>query len=127
MDAYDSLEKKLKAIYVEIAGDKGKAVTANRIAKNVIARIKAIYSKEYGDRTASTLGMHMSDWHSNAAFIVAMHLFPERFTDEEIKTGIGLFLTHAPNHIRAACQITQQYVWENFPDSDPDEWGKNEP
>jgi hypothetical protein len=27
-----------------------------------------------------------------------------------------LFLVHAPNHIRAACGLTGQYVWENFPD-----------
>jgi hypothetical protein len=66
--------------------------------------------------------MHLSDWNYDAAFIVALHLFPERFTDEDIEAGVGMFLCHAPNHIRAACLITGQYVWEDFPDSDPDVW-----
>jgi hypothetical protein len=49
---------------------------------------------------------------------VALHLFPERFTPEEIDAGLDLFLCHAPNHIREACRLTGQYVWENFPDDD---------
>jgi hypothetical protein len=71
----------------------------------------------YGDK-ALDIAFHMADWNSNAAFVVAVHLFPERFTPEEIEAGIGMFLTHAPNHIRAACGLTGHYVWVSFPDDD---------
>ncbi len=123
-DINKSVRQKVKDIFAELAPDSAKSVTGNRLAKNIIFRIKAIFSEDYGDRKASTLGMHMSDWNRDAAFIVALHLYPERFTDEEIRAGIQLFLAHAPNHIRAACQITDQYVWENFPETEPDEWEK---
>jgi hypothetical protein len=120
MDPYDSVCAKVQSIFSEIAGSRANALDG--IAKNVIARIKSVFSEEYEPRTAFTLGMHLSDWNYDAAFIVALHLFPERFTDEEIKAGIGMFLCHAPNHIRAACNITGQYVWEEFPESDPEMW-----
>jgi hypothetical protein len=29
----------------------------------------------YGDDTAAKLGVHMSDWNGDAAFMVALHLF----------------------------------------------------
>ena len=108
MDAHDSVCAKVQSIISEIAG--GRAGALDGIDKHVIGRIKSIFLEDYGPRVASTLGMHLSDWNYDAAFIVALHLFPERFTDEEIKAGIGMFLCHAPNHIRAACNITGQYV-----------------
>jgi len=122
MDAHDSVREKVKRIFEEIAPDRAPAVAGDRVARDVIARIKAAFSADYDDRTASTLGMHMSCWNEDAAFGVALHMFPERFTEAEIEAGVGLFLSHAPNHIRAACQITGDYVWENFPESDPEQW-----
>jgi len=124
MDVRDSVRQKVRDIFAELSPDRAEVLSGHRLAKNIIFRIKAVFSRDYGARKASALGMHMSDWNYDAAFIVALHLYPERFTDEEIEAGIGLFLTHAPNHIRAACQITKQYVWENFPDDDPDVWEK---
>jgi len=55
-----------------------------------------------------------------AAFFGSVALAPERFTPAEIRAGIGLFLTHAPNHIREACRLTRSYVWEDFPYDDED-------
>jgi hypothetical protein len=124
MDSYDLMRQKVRDIFSELAPDKAKVLGGDRLAKNIIFRIKEIYTPEFGARNASTLGMHMSDWNNDAAFIVAMHLYPERFTDEEIRAGIEQFLIHAPNHIRAACQITGQDVWESFPETDPEEWEK---
>jgi hypothetical protein len=83
-----------------------------------MSAIAAAFAEDYGDVIAADVGFHMADWNSDAAFIVAIHLFPERFTKEEIAAGVGMFLTHAPNHIRAACKITGYYVWEDFPGAD---------
>jgi hypothetical protein len=48
----------------------------------------------------------MVDWSYNAAFVVALHLFPERFTPEEIAAGIGMFCAHVPAHVIAAARLT---------------------
>ena len=78
--------------------------------------ISTALAPDKGVEKARQIAFHMADWNSDAAFIVALHLFPERFTGAEIKAGIGLFLTHAPNHIRAACGLSETYVWEDFPE-----------
>jgi hypothetical protein len=72
-------------------------------------------SEDYGTELAADVAFHMADWNGDAGMLVAFHLFPERFTPQEISAGIMLFLTHAPNHIREACRLTQTCVWESFP------------
>jgi len=86
--------------------------------------ISEALTEEYGAKRAADISFHMADWNSDAAFVVAVHLFPERFTPEEIEAGVGLFLIHAPNHIREACRLTGTYVWENFPDDDENDPAK---
>jgi hypothetical protein len=80
--------------------------------------ITAALAEDRGEQDASSIALHMADWNWDAAFIVALHLFPEKFSAEEIDAGLGLFLCHAPNHIREACRLTNTYVWESFPDPD---------
>jgi hypothetical protein len=54
--------------------------------------------------TRRDIAFHLTDWLSDAAFLVAFALHPERFTDEEVNEGIGLFLCHAPEHAAAAAE-----------------------
>ncbi len=118
VDPVDSITEKVTAIFTELAGDRAHQLDGSAIATLVRETISAAIAPEYGSATAEKVALHMSDWNSDAAFIVALHLFPERFTPEEIEAGIGLFLVHAPNHIREACRLTDKYVWVDFPDDD---------
>lgn len=121
MDAHDTVMKKVLDIFREAVGDPAKWLDGSVIATPAMEAITDALADEYGYEKAADIAFHMSDWNWNAAFVVALHLYPERFSKEEVDAGIGLFLIHAPNHIRAACQLTDTYVWENFPD--PDETG----
>ena len=118
VDPTDSVTEKVAAIFRELAGDRAHQLDGSAIATPVRDAIATALSSDYGGATAEKIALHMSDWNSDAAFIVALHLFPERFTPEEIDAGIGLFLVHAPNHIREACRLTNTYVWVDFPDDD---------
>ena len=42
------------------------------------------------------------DWHRDAKFLIALSLFPERFTDAEIRQGVIWFLNHAGYHVPEA-------------------------
>lgn len=117
-DPHESVDQKVKAIFEELVGDRVSRLDGSKIAEPAMSTMADALVSDYEPRMAHDIAFHMADWNSNAAFIVAMHLFPERFTPEEICDGIGLFLVHAPNHIREACRLTGQYVWENFPDDD---------
>jgi len=116
-DPIKTVREKVEAIFTELVGDRVTRLDGSRIAEPAMSAFEAALVENYGEK-ARDIAFHMSDWNSDAAFIVAVHLFPERFTSEEIAAGVGLFLVHAPNHIRAACGLTGQYVWENFPDDD---------
>jgi hypothetical protein len=54
---------------------------------------------------AADIAFHLSDWAEDAAFLIALHLFPERFTVKEIHEGVVALLIHAPNHIAAAAHL----------------------
>jgi hypothetical protein len=113
----DGLRDKVLAIFAELVGDRARRLDGGVIAEPAMTAFAFALTPQYGDKAAS-VGFHMADWNSDAAFVVAVHLFPERFTPDEIADGVGLFLTHAPNHIRAACDLTGHYVWASFPDGD---------
>ncbi len=54
---------------------------------------------------AHDVAFHLTDWVEEAAFILALRLFPDRFTPEEIADGIACFLLHVPNHVAAAAVL----------------------
>jgi len=116
-DPLDSVRDKVNAIFGELAGERVKRLDGSVMAEPAMSVMARALEEPYGDR-AKKVAFHVCDWNCDAAFVVAMHLFPERFTPEEIEAGVGLFLVHAPNHIRAACGLTGQYVWESFPEDD---------
>jgi hypothetical protein len=115
-EAINTVRTKVSAIFAELVGERARRLDGSVIAEPAMSTIAAACESEFGAR-AHDLGFHMADWNSDAAFIVAVHLFPERFTPDEIAAGVGSFLVHAPNHIRAACGITGSYVWVDFPDA----------
>ncbi len=86
------------------AGERRKNISPTRSAQEVIATIEEAIRSEYGDN-ARDIAFNLSDWSSDAAFIVAVHLFPERFTAEEIREGVLALIIHAPNHLAAAAAL----------------------
>src|SRR5262249_39540964 len=108
--------------FAEMVGDRAGRLDGSVLPEPARKVVTAALTEEYGAAKAAAVSLHMTDWNWDAAFVVALHLFPERFTAEEIEAGIGLFLVHAPNHIREACRLTNHGVWEDFPygEGDPD-------
>jgi hypothetical protein len=71
--------EKVLAIFTELVGVRANRLDGSKIAEPAMSAITAACTQEYGAK-AHDLGFHMADWNSDAAFIVAVHLFPERFT-----------------------------------------------
>lgn len=120
-----SVHDKVLDIFAKLVGERARHLDGAVMAIPAMDAITAALAPEHGIEKANDIGFHMADWNSDAAFIVALHLFPERFTPEEIDEGIGLFLVHAPNHIREACRLTGSYVWENFPEDNEGAAGRD--
>jgi len=115
-DPYESVRGKVLAIFAALVGDRAGRLDGAVIATPAMDAITGALAERYGVEKADEIGFHIADWNSGAAFIVALHLFPERFTPEEIEAGLDLFLLDVPYHIREAVRLTGSYAWGDFPD-----------
>jgi hypothetical protein len=110
-DIHDTARQKVKAIFSELAGDR---------ASNLFAAVPpstdtlASAFADLGEQRAKDIAFHLTDWSEDAAFLVAVHLFPERFTPAEVEAGIGLLIVHAPNHLAAAAKLAGHPIQDVF-------------
>lgn len=90
---------KVRGIFRELAGGRASQISSPAQA------IEQALVKDYPAEIARDIAFHLTDWQSNAAFLVALSLFPERFTPDEIRSGVEAFIVHAPNHAAAAAKL----------------------
>jgi hypothetical protein len=114
-DPYDTFREKTKNIWRRMSPDKFERINDLRAQREIIDRIAG--ALDVGDtQTRRDVGFHMTDWVYDAAFVLALHLHPEEFTDEEIEAGISCFLVHAPAHVIAAARQTENSTDDVFSD-----------
>jgi hypothetical protein len=101
----DKLDEKVQAIFYEIAGAERAKWLRGDVPSRVMEQIAQAISSDHPPEVAGEIGFHLGDWQGDAAFLVALHLFPERFTPEEIRDGVRAFLLHAPHHIIAVARL----------------------
>ena len=95
--------EQVMAIFRELVGERASQLSVAIPDAQPIIR-KALLT-EHPEEIAHDIAFHLTDWHSDAAFIVAMLLFPERFTRAQIRDGVQQFAIHAPNHTAAAAKL----------------------
>lgn len=119
-EAFDTVRRKVEAIFIELAQERELRVRGSLPGGVVHSAIKSALSAHIRDEVADEIAFHLVDWSYDAGFIVALHLFPERFTLEEIEAGIRLFLAHAPVHIIAAARMMGYPIDDIFVEGDDD-------
>ena len=105
MDADNSVEAKVAAIFQELAGDRAAALLGSVPARRANDILGQALASERELLRADEMAFHLVDWNSDAAFLVAFLLFPERFTPEELCAGVDGLLVHAPAHLMAAARL----------------------
>lgn len=110
----DDCESTTTGIFVETVGDRATRLDPTQSQQEIIGRMSKVLAREFGPAVADDIGFHLSDWVADAAFLVALHLFPERFSDAEVEEGIESFLLHAPNHVAAAAALTGNPIEDVF-------------
>ena len=98
------LVSKVSDIFKELTGGRAANVHPALFPYEVRDTIKQALSDEFDGETADRIAFHLVDWNGDAAFLVALLLFPERFTSDEISEGITDFLMHAPDHVAEAAR-----------------------
>ena len=105
MDAHDSLKEKVFKIFVEAFGDRAALFKGGIPARQANDMLSAALAEDHDPLIADEIAFHMVDWETDAAFVVALLMFPERFTNEELQAGIDMFLIHVPAHVMAAARL----------------------
>jgi hypothetical protein len=104
-DSFDSVKAKVSSIFSELTGARARQLDGPIQAKKINSRLAASLKGHFSKKVANEIAFHLVDWNSDAAFLVAVHLFPERFSKAEILAGIFLFLPHVPSHVIAAARL----------------------
>lgn len=116
MDEYDSVRAKVDAVFREFSGDRADALVGDNAARAANSILGQALTEGRDELTADELAFHLVDWNSDAAFLVAFMLFPERFTAEELRAGVDMLLIHAPAHILAAARLGGHEAKDIFKD-----------
>jgi hypothetical protein len=124
-DAHDTVVEKVAAIFQELVGDRAERVKAGTPAFEALRAFESALGAEYPPDVAADVAFHLVDLHWDAAFLVTVYLFPERFTPDELVAGAGMLLVHAPNHLAAAATLTYNPIRDIFevgvPENAPEE------
>src|SRR5258708_30271761 len=116
MDAHDSVKLKVQTIFDELAGSRSKALRGSGPARKGNDILGQALADDLELVKADELAFHLVDWNSDAAFLVAFLLFPERFTAEELQAAVDMFLVHVPAHVLAAARLGQYEARDIFLD-----------
>src|SRR4051812_44002617 len=98
----EALESRIDEVFSFAAE---RAENLRRVAFSARERIVSVLEAEFGKTKAEEISFHLADWNGDAAFMVALILYPERFTDEEVRWGIELLSIHLPAHAMAAATL----------------------
>jgi hypothetical protein len=112
-EIYDSFRTKVAAIFTELVGDRASRLQGLS-SRDVQKPFDDALSTDRPGSLSKDIAFHLTDWKEDAAFLVAVYLFPERFTPEEIATGVGSLLIHAPNHMAAAATLAGYPIQDVF-------------
>ena len=104
-EAHHSVSEKVITIFRELVGDRAEWLRGDKRAFDAASALKRALAANGEPKIAAEVAFHLTDWNWDAAFLVAVHLFPERFTPDELATGVDMVLIHAPNHLAAAAKL----------------------
>ena len=107
MPTTSPVREKVAAIFAEIAPDRAARLCSGLCdrAFTEVVQPALTTQDELPPPLAYDIAFHLSDWHVQAAFIVALHLYPERFTPAEISEGVLEFFSHAPLHVATGAAL----------------------
>jgi len=94
-DPYDTMRRKVSELFSAIPQDRIERLSPVGEAVEAMDAIAAAFGDVCDEETAHTIAFGVGDWPGSAAFLVAVHLCPERFTPLELREGVEYFLLQA--------------------------------
>ncbi|WAC73740.1 hypothetical protein OU995_03070 [Roseateles sp. SL47] len=114
MDDHDSVRAKVAQIFIEAFGERAALFRGGIPARAANDKLGVALADELDPLVADEVAFHLVDWETDAAFLVALMLFPERFTSAELQAAVDMFLVHVPAHVQAAARLAGYEVPNTF-------------
>jgi hypothetical protein len=108
LDRLETARRSARAKTVEVLGRAPSDLSERTLLRRQRAARKAIeeaLAQVHGVSDARDIAFHLSEWFEEAAFLVALHLDPNRFSKLEIKAGISDVLAYVLDHMWEAARI----------------------
>lgn len=105
MNPHESAREKAWKVFAEAFGERASLFKGGVPARRANDILSAALAEDFDPLVADEIAFHMVDWETDAAFVVAFLLFPERFTKEELQAATDMFLVHVPAHVMAAARL----------------------
>ena len=104
-----SVADKVQQIFLELVGSRAEVLRGDRFPGDICSVVgQALCEGDFSEASVlrnDEIALNIVDWNSDAAFLVAVHLFPERFSSAEIREGVNALMLHVPEHLRDAAQL----------------------
>jgi hypothetical protein len=94
-------QRKTQAIFAKAFGKRAALLFKGASTARMIDTIQAAFARRMHREKASSVGFHIGDWAGDAAIVLALHMFPERFTGEEIRDVVDFVAAGLPYHCAA--------------------------
>lgn len=124
----ESVKEKVVALFRRLVGEKAAILRATHYPAGINSLITQALAEDCQsqdeDTVIDSVGFHLVDWQTDAAFLVALHLFPDEFTPDEIREGVRDFFAHVPAHVITAAKAYQKatgFCVDLEPFDEPDE------
>jgi hypothetical protein len=104
-ESTDSLEAKVSEVLKRVPAESLANLLWNPRNQTGREQLVGAFIGELPREQADELWFHLWDWRADAAFLVAFHLAPERFTEAEIRSGVCKMLCHIPYHVLSAAKV----------------------
>lgn len=100
---------KVVELFRRFAGERAEALSPTHYPAGINSLItSALHNENNNLADCDAVGFHLVDWQNDAAFLVALHLFPDEFSPEEIRDRLLGFFLHVPAHLITAAKIYEK-------------------
>lgn len=110
-DSDHTIRRRVAEVFSAIPQDRVERLSPTKGAVEAMDAIAAAFGEVCDGQIARTIAFNVGDWQGSAAFLVAIHLCPERFTPREIREGVETFLLEAES-IAQAAQLVDELEYE---------------
>ena len=83
MGTDDPVGEKVRTLFSHVPGGDASKLEGGRFPQEVRSLVAEVLRPDFGKKLSQHIAFHLLDWNGDAAFLVALLLWPKEFTNED--------------------------------------------